>query len=637
MKKKTVNTGLILLLVIFTGSSQSQKLFMPLEFQRAYEKGTRSYDGNPGPEYWQNSAQYKIKAKIDPTSLILFGEEEIIYKNNSPEALRVVIIKVLQDIYKKGSARDMALGPDLINDGMEISELIVGGDTINVSLPSRRFGYFGTNLYAIPESPIATGETVNINIKWNYTLAWRFGMRTGAVDSTSFFVGYWYPQIAVYDDIDGWDVNSYTGIQETYNDFADYEVEITLPDSYMVWATGELKNEGDLIDKNILKRINESRSSDEVVHILQKEDYETGKPGTSGVDKTWKFSATNVPDFAWAASDHYIWDATSLVVVKTSERRVWISAVYPENAQDFDKVCNIARKSVDYFSKTFPGVPFPYSKHTTFKGSFQGGMEFPMMANNNTFPSEGITVEVTAHEIGHTYFPFYMGINERKYAWMDEGWASLFGEYVSEEMGFDPSQSILNNTLVYSNQGATLLNTPLMVSSTFLNVTGMTNHYYAKPSQANKFLLEYLESIGAKDAFRNYIRRWNGKHPMPYDFFFTMNDFAGEDLSWFWIPWYFEFGYTDLGIGDVQTGNGLDVTVEMIGNQPVPVALKVTFEDESVKEVYETAGVWKNQKKQFKIHIDSDEMIKKIELGNNRIPDVNQENNVWESKESSGQ
>ncbi len=603
---------------------------MPREFVRAYENGTRSYDGNPGSEYWQNNAQYRIRAKVDPATLTLFGEEEISFQNNSPDTLRFVVIKVLQNIYRKGSARDMSLGSALIHDGVEISELIVDGDTVNLSQPSRRYGYFGTNMYVIPKTPIPGGGKIDLQIEWNYTLAWRMGMRTGAHDSTTFFVGYWYPQLAVYDDIDGWDMNSYTGIQETYNDFADYEVEITLPDSYFVWATGDLKNETDLLDKKILKRITESRSSDEIIHIIQPDDLETGKLSGTGKQQTWLFSAKHVPDFAWATSDHYLWDATSLVVDKASGRRSWISAVYPEDASNFAGVCEIARISIDYFSTTFPGVPFPYSKHTTFNGSFQGGMEFPMMANNNIFPIGGIIVEVTAHEIGHTYFPFFMGINERKYAWMDEGWASLFGEYVAHDQGFDASQTALNNTRTYSNTGATLLNTPLMVPSTFLNQMGMTIHYYAKPSQANKFLLEYLDSSGVKDAFKTYIQRWNGKHPMPYDFFFTMNDLAGENLSWYWNPWYFEFGYPDLGINDVQTKNEIDIVVEMVGNQPVPVAIKAIFEDDSVQEIYETVGIWKDQNRKAEFHLDSSKKLKRIELGNSSIPDVNPENNIWE-------
>ncbi len=630
MKNKFICAGLIFLPALINAYSQGEKLFMPREFVRAYENGTRSYDGNPGPEYWQNNAKYWIKATVDPATLTLFGEEKVSYQNNSPDTLRFVVIKLLQNVYKKGSARDMTLGPDLIHDGVEISELIVGEDTINLSQRSRRYGFFGTNMYVVPGTPFPAGGRIDLEIKWNYKLAWRRGMRTGAHDSTTFFVGYWYPQIAVYDDIDGWDMNSYTGIQETYNDFADYEVEIKLPDSYLVWASGDLKNETDLMERKILKRITESRTSDEIIHIIQADDLETGKLEGTGKQQTWLFSARNVPDFAWAASDHYLWDATSLVVDKASGRRVWISAVYPEYASVFTEVCEIARISIDYFSTRFPGVPFPYSKHITFNGSFQGGMEFPMMANNNEFPPGGVLVEVTAHEIGHTYFPFYMGINERKYAWMDEGWASLFGEYVAVDQGFDVSETALNNAWEYSHSGAMQLNTPLMVPSTNLDQMGENNHYYAKPSQAAKFLLEYLDSSGIGNALKSYVKRWNGKHPMPYDFFFTMNDLAGEDLSWYWNPWYFEFGYPDLGISNVQTENGINIVVEKIGNQPVPIAIKIFFEDDSVQEMYETAGIWKDQKTKAEFHLDSSKKIKRIELGNSRIPDVNPEDNIWE-------
>jgi aminopeptidase N len=225
-----------------------------------------------------------------------------------------------------------------------------------------------------------------------------------------------------------------------------------------------------------------------------------------------------------------------------------------------------------------------------------------------------------------------MGINERKYAWMDEGWAALFGEYVVIDMGYDPSEGALNNTYAYSTQSAFSLNIPLMVNSTNLSFSSMSNYYYSKSSQANKFLFEYLESVGIEDSYKEYIRRWNGKHPVPYDFFFTMEDLAGEDLSWFWNPWYFEFGYPDLGIGEVQSGEGVDIIVIMKGKQPVPVDLKITFDDDSTEEIYQAVGVWKELKGKAKFHLDTRKKVKKVELGNNGIPDVNQENNVWESK-----
>ena len=271
MKIKSLITVLVVLLITLSSHSQDKKIFMPGEFQRAYENGTRAYDGNPGSEYWQNSSGYRIKAKIDPETLTLYGEEVITYNNNSPDSLRYLVIKLLQDVYKKGSARDMSLGPDIVNEGIKLTELIIGEDSIDVTQPSRRFGHFGTNMYVLLNSKLGQGDNIELTIHWNYQLPYRFGMRTGAYDSTSFFVGYWYPQIAVYDDIDGWDMNSYTGIQETYNDFADYEVEITMPDSYFVWATGDLQNENDILNNNILKRMAESRSSDEVVNRIGKQ------------------------------------------------------------------------------------------------------------------------------------------------------------------------------------------------------------------------------------------------------------------------------------------------------------------------------------------------------------------------------
>jgi len=346
--------------------------------------------------------------------------------------------------------------------------------------------------------------------------------------------------------------------------------------------------------------------------------------------QTWIFKAEQVPDFAWAASDHFLWDATSLVVDEESNRRVWIHSVYPSNENDYSQIISYAREGIDYLSNQTPGVPFPYFKHITFHGLLGGGMEFPMMANNNYFADTVMCYDVTVHEIAHTYFPFYVGINERQFAWMDEGWVTIFGHMSAMEKGYSRERLFMEPTSSYSRNSSNLNNTPLMVPSSLLNSFTMNNHYYIRPVQAQFLLLDLMKESGIDNPLPEYINRWAGKHPTPYDFFFTMNDIIGEDLSWFWEPWYFEFGYPDLAIKEVkQSGKKIEITIEKKGNHPVPIYVELSNDKNQTEAHAESIRVWQNGNDEYRVVINTDMTVHKIKLGNQEIPDVNSEDNLW--------
>jgi hypothetical protein len=627
-------------LVVFflTAYSQNNNIFMPPQFRKAYEKGTRSWDGKPGAGYWQNTARYEIEAEYDPYARLIKGSEKIIYYNNSPDTIPYLVTKLLQNLYKKGNARDNNINPELITDGVVINLFTVRGDTFymdNHPVLNRKPPYhiqlFGTNLLVLlRNNPIYPGEKLEIRAEWNVNLVEKALIRTGYWDSTSFFAGYWYPQIAVYDDISGWDLNSYTGIQETYRENSDYEVEITIPSEYVIWATGEQQNEEEIFEGRILTRIKKSRNSDEFIRIISADDYKNKIIKGEG-KKTWIFKASDVPDFAWAASDHFIWDATSLNLNGQDNRRVWINSVYPQSENNYSMIINYARYAINYLSNVSPGVPYPYSKHTTYHGLHSGGMEYPMMANNDFFADSAMCLDVTAHEIAHTYFPFYVHINEREYAWMDEGWVTVFGHQVILSQGYSRKDFFDEPTAGYSNSSKNLDNTPLMVTSSMLTYRVVNNNYYIKPTQANFLLLDLMKESGIQNPVREYINRWKGKHPTPYDFFFTMEDIMGEDLSWFWNPWFFEFGYPDLAIKEVnQTSSRLEILIEKKGNQPVPVYLDITYSENLTETENESMRIWEDGEKEHRIIIETDMKALKIVLGNEEIPDVNPLDNIWE-------
>jgi aminopeptidase N len=276
-----------------------------------------------------------------------------------------------------------------------------------------------------------------------------------------------------------------------------------------------------------------------------------------------------------------------------------------------------------------PGIPYPYPELTVFNG--RGGMESPMMVNDGSSGSRAGTVGVTSHEIAHTYFPFYMGTNERKYAWMDEGWAVMLPfEFQSRSVeGNDP---LKRNVMTYSAVAGREIEMPLMVLSVFLQGNSYRIASYSRSGVAYYMLRQTLGDELFKKALHTYMKRWAGKHPLPYDFFFSFNDATGEDLSWFWKPWFYEFGYPDLAINNVKVdGDVVTVTVIKKGIIPVPVSVSAFANDEDKPEavISETASVWADGKTSVTLKLKTKKPITKIVLGDDYIPDSDKSNNEY--------
>ncbi len=629
MKKLTFI--LFLSTIIFSSFSFAQKssLFIPLNIKKSYENGIRNYNGTPGSKYWQNKADYFISAEIVPKTKEVNGREEVIYQNNSPDELKKMVFRLYPDYYKKGAPRDDQIDPRAVNNGTIIKSLIINDDTVNVTSKSANFLRKGTNATVVLNNPIPPGGKAVVEAEWSFVIPTYSKQRMGAYDSTSFFVAYWYPQIAVYDDVDGWDTYNYGGTVEFYNDFNNYNVEITVPEGFLVWATGEIQNLDELLKPEYLKRIAEAKKSDTPIKIVTKEDYAHGSPTIRDDYNTWIFKACNVTDFTFGTSDHYLWDMGSLVVDKKTGRRTIVDAAYKESSEQFYKVAQIAIASINYLSNELPGVPFPYPKLTVFNGA--GGMESPMMVNEGSSSSYTGQLFVTSHEITHTYFPFYMGINERKYAWMDEGMATMLPMKLQKQNGkYDP---LVGDVAGYSDFAGDETEMPMMIPSVFLFGRAYRVASYARPGIAYYYLMDLLGKEEFKKAIGEYIKRWHGKHPLPYDFFYTFNDVTGQNLDWFWKPWFFERGYPDLGIKNVSINkNSVKVNVINKGTIPVPVDLQITFADSSQKEIWKTAAVWKNGGKSIPVEFKSNKKIEKVELLTNRCPDVNSKNNLWKMK-----
>ena len=633
MKKSSVVEIICLLFIIGIANSivafaQVNSLYIPRDIKKAYDNGTRSYDGKPGPDYWENFADYKIKVTVDTSTHSIIGEQAINYKNNSPDTLKEIVFRLYQNLYRKGEARDIPVDTSDLTDGVKIKELSINEKKIDVNSQHKEFRIIGTLMILKLDEPMLPNDSLNIGCKWSFIMPLKTDIRMGMIDSTSYYVGYWYPQVSVYDDIDGWDMIQYTGRQEFYNNFGNFDIKITVPKNYVVWATGILQNPGDVFTKEYIEKRKMAETSDSVIHIITENDLENGGITTGNQNNTWHFKAENVTDFAFATSDHYLWDAGSVVVDDKTGRRTIVAAAYRKEALDFPFVVKMGIKSIEYYSKEIPGIPFPYPKMTVVNGAHSGGMEYPMIVNNYSAPTLSRTLGVTAHEIAHTYFPFYMGIDETKYAWMDEGWATAFTTFVT----FDTIKDYDSHnwlTEIFDRSAGNELDMPMMIPSTLLKDGSYGIASYFRPAEAYLILRNMLGNKLFLKALQEYMNRWHGKHPIPYDFFYSFNDALKENLDWFWKPWFFEFGDPDLAIKSVNTeGNKIEIDIQKIGKIPVPVKIVATYSDGTEDSLYQTAGVW-NGTHEYTFEIKTNKKLSKVVLGDDSIPDVNSKNNVY--------
>ncbi len=610
---------MVFIISLFSAFSQkTEDLFIPKEMQKAYRNKTRSPSGLVGENYFQNQTDYIIKAEFFPETRVLTAKETITYKNNSSDTLKIFFIKLYQDLFKKGAARDWDLGQEDIHEGVEIKFVKIGTEVLDLQKQTRRNS---TIMSLKPTESLLPKSEIKIEIEWSLVISATRNVRMGTYGETNFMLAYWYPKMAVYDDISGWNTIPHTGSCEYYNEYGNFDVEMTLPEGYLAWSSGILQNAEELYTEKYLERINKAAKSDEIIHVITPEDRLANDILHKAGKNIWKFKIDNMPDFAMAFSNKYLWDATS---VRVGERRVLVNAVYKENSTDFHEVAEISRFCVDYFSHVTPAIEFPYPQITIFNGS--GGMEFPGMVNDGDARNHNGTLYVTSHEIGHSYFPFFVGTNEQKYAWVDEGLITFFPREIvdtlSKEADYNPFIEMIKN---YNFIAGSFAEVPLMINSTNTR-DSYRYHAYNRSSTAFYTLKEYLGHEKFFGALREYAKRWQGKHPVPFDLFFTFNQVAGEDLAWFWKAWFFELGSADLALGEFKNNK---IVIENKGKFPVAIELKVVYSNGNEEIVRYKANVWKQNNSRFEIELKKGK-IQKLVLGNELIPDSDEENNVRE-------
>ncbi len=609
----------------------SQQLFINTNVKKAIENGTRTTTGKPGKNYWQNKANYDIKVQFDPATQMLQGKETITYYNNSPDTLKTIIIRLYPDLYKKGVERLSDIADSDQSDGVQITSFKIGEELMENLAKNKNARHQNTNLYIKPATPLLPRTQTKLEISWNYKVNTGSPVRTGMVDSNSYFIAYFFPRVAVYDDIDGWDTWSYNGSQEFYNDFGNYNVELSVPKNYVVWATGERQNAEENFSQNILDKIKTASNSDKIIHVINEADYAKNDILKNSASGNWKFQATNVTDFVFALSNHYLWDVSSVVVDSASGKRSLAEAAYNKIHLDYYDVADQAQKSLYYMSHFYPKYPFPFPKITVFDGTDQ--MEYPMMVNDNPTATRKDAVQLTTHEIMHSYFPFFMGTNETQYAWMDEGWATIGESVISPLMGEPEDEGIFSKTR-YEFISGTDKDVPLITNTKLYQDAAYAANSYGKAGLCYYVLQDMLGDSLYFKALHQYMNQWNGKHPVPYDFFYSFNTGSGKDLNWFWQKWFFGWEYPDLAIKSVLKNNsGTTITIQNIGGLPVPVYLDVELKSGKHAIVKLTAVSWKTGNKDVNIAIKNPiNSIQSLKVGNEFIPEKNKKDNSWMNK-----
>lgn len=608
------------------GQQENESLYVYPEMQKAIRNQTRTFHGVPGSAYWQNKSKYTISVNVIPKTGKVEGEEFITYFNNSPDTLSQIIIRTYPDFYKCASVKDYTISEVDCSSGMNISKVTIEGDS------TFSFVKGGTNMYLTLSKKILPQANINLKVCWDYFLPKQTYIREGTFYGSSFFIAYWYPQIAVYDDCYGWDYFNYTGLQEFYNDFNDYDVTIKVPSRYLVWATGIWDNPNEVLQNEYCDRYLKGMISDTVVNVVDTADRLGHKIFRNELFNIFRFKATSVSDFSFAMSDTYIWDLISVYDRKNS-KRIPVNLLYHPSKREFRRLANNAERVILYLSNQMPGIPFPDSKLSIFCG--EGGMEYPMMINQ-AYINDYQAAEVLAHEISHSYFPFLVGTNERRYAWMDESFAQTLTnecELYIDTIKFKPQQTS-TNLIKYINNfiGTSLESVPMDLS---INQKGGSYYFsaYTRPALALTYAKEIVGDSVYKITLQEYINRWKFKHPLPYDFFYTFNEVSKKNLNWFWRPWFFERGYPDISIENVtKSRRNIIIFVKSLGQLPVPINMKCIFNDGTTLNVFRKADIWEKEKLQKIVIKRSTKKLIRIELETKLIPDVDLSNNFYNIK-----
>lgn len=600
------------------------------QFEKALANGTRSLDGKPGAKYWQNSASYLIETALDPAKKLLTGEVRIQYKNNSPDELKMLYVHLRQNIYKPTAARNRAVPNP--TDGMNVSEvsILTSPAGAEEKWQSAQQRVQGTLMSVLPPAGIKPNQDVTLKIKWSFTVPEKM-FRMGH-DGEMFMIAYWYPQISVYDDVRGWDTDQYMGNGEFYMNFADYDVKITLPQGFILTATGELQNPNEVLTETSLSRLAEAMKQDQVVQVVKADERgKATRTSDSGL-LTWHFKAKNVRDFSFATSDKYLWDATRAEVGDLSgDGKPDFSAIhafYRPEAQHWNQAAKFGRFSIEHMSKRI--FPYPWSHMSVIEGFIGGGMEFPMLTHIGRMRNEQSLFGVTYHELAHMWFPLMIGNDEKAFTWMEEGMTSFndtdgTNAYYPAANAWNPAQnSYLNMIKNGMSEVECMRHKDQMPNSAAQNIAA-----YDKPATLFHALRGAVGQEKFMQALRQYAKDWGFKHPYPYDFFNAFENSLGMDLDWFWTAGFFQTWTHDLAVKEVKTtGKKTQISIEDLSYFPMPVTVEITTDGKTERRTIPVSD-WLSGKRVITLEVAKGTVQKVVIDPDLTNPDMNRDNNTW--------
>jgi hypothetical protein len=614
----------------------------PAYFDAAVRRGSRTTDGKPGPSYFTNSSSYDLKARLDPATARLDGEAEIRYVNNGPFPLRLLVLHLYQNLHKAGAMRN---SPQEVTGGVELSKVSVGGVVLEPGDLHAGAGYSveGTVMTVRPPEALERGDTVVLSLAWATTLPQNGAGRMGYSNKEVYFVAYWFPKMAVFDDLRGWDAEPYLSNAEFYDGFGDYRVSLTVPAGWTAMATGRLVNGEEVYTPATLARLAQAATSDAKVEVATEADLREGRVTQPGVNGwlTYRFEALKVRDFAWTTSNVQRWDATSAVVPDRdgdgADDRVLINSFWRESrAPLWEGQWLQAKQSIEFHSR-FTGLSYPWPHMTSVEGAdiVGGGMEFPMLTLIGPYEGEEpqALFSVTSHELGHMWIPMIVGANETRNAWIDEG-STTFLEGESRVALWPGVDHHRIEAQSYLDVAAAGLEQPLMRHGDWYEPgPGYEVASYSKPATLMVALREIMGWAKWEEAYRTFLSEWAYKHPTPWDFFNTFERFAGEDLDWFWTSFYFETWTVDFdavsALASPQTGTV--VRVANRGLAPFPVKVRITTSAGGVIDQDIPVQHWLEGRRWVEIQVPASAgSVTRVEVDPlATVPDVDRTNNFW--------
>ena len=579
----------------------------------------RRANGAPGPRYWQQRVDYTIKAVLDTTEKRLNGTVSISYTNNSPDTLRYVWMQLDQNLFRPGStgsllfASESRFGGAGFKGGFDIAEAkqCVQAPRQRVSRSSRkksknaasdkeaaastpcpsatlRTRVDDTMMYLDLVRPIPPGASTGFELTYAFNVPEHGADRMGR-EGTLYEMAQWYPRLAVYDDVHGWNTDQYLGQGEFYLEYGNIDYEVTLPAGYVVAGTGVLKNPEEVLTAAQRERLAAAAKSDTTVHILTEPELRSGaaRPTRDGT-LTWRFHAENVRDAAWAASPEYLWDASSW-------QGTLAQAYYRPSATDTWKdAARMSRYSIEEYSTRW--FRYPYPQISAIEGPVSG-MEYPMVAMEAKGDDAPDLFNVVTHEIGHSWYPMIVGSDERRYAWMDEGFNTFINTFAEEGFWKRDDSAVRQRErelVVRVDQMPTAQ--PIMTpANRYRTSNNLLSLAYVKPSIVLLTLRNKVLAPTVFDsAFREYTRRWAFKHPQPADFFRTVDEVSGRDLSWYWRSFFFTTAALDQSVEGVKQipSGAAQVTIANLGDAVMPVELQLTYQDSTTNEVKLPVEIW---------------------------------------------